>query len=288
MSPCRVFGVAVLFLATGTVFGQSDERAETFSKILTLRGELKTLEDKFREPSRADYDKYAEFLKRPGTGVIRLLPREIFDKPEKSTVRGGGAYYSFTRKTHEYGYGSDISLEQEMLSVGFAGADYGAIGIIPEGDIDSVTLEHPTSKAIASLKTPSKLADARVMQRQTSQGGLANGIQISSRVRSIVGRTYVLRSVNYDNYDILVAFQLARRDSDGSYILAWKMLKEFDKPFLERESDRPLQTITLGTEYKVIRMVGPESNEQTLNKLASEGWELVSVSNDQAFLRRKK
>lgn len=288
MTSCRVFGMTILLFATGTVFAQPDERAATLSKILTLRGELKALENKFHEPSRADYEKFAEFLKGPGTGLIRLMPREVFDKPERSTIRGGGAYYSFTRKTHEYGYGSDISLEQGMFSVGFAGADYGVIGIIPEGDIDSVTLEHPAAKALASLKTPSKIADARLMQRRMSEGGLLNGIQVSRRVRAIVGRTYVSRSINYDNYDILFSYQVVRKDSDGSHILTWRMLKEFDQPFLDRESERPLAAINLGGEYKVMRLVGLESNEETLNKLATDGWELVGVNNEQAFLRRRR
>lgn len=284
MSRYRVLRIALLFVATGTAFAQSDERSETLSRILTLRGELKSLEGRLLEPARSDHDKYAEFLKKPGTGVIRLMPREL----EISAIRGGGAYYSFARKTHEYGYGNDIALEQNNFSVGFAGADYGAIGIIPEGDIDSVTLEHPVVKTLASIKTPSKIADARVMQRQIGEGGLLNGIPVSRRTGAIVGRTYVVRSVNYDRSDILICFQSVRRDSDGSYILVWKVLKVFDIPSLDREGDRPLAIINLGTEYKVIRIVGAESNEATLNKLASEGWELVGLNNDQAFLRRRK
>jgi hypothetical protein len=264
-----MFGLAVLLIATSTAFAQSDERAETLSKILTLRGELRSLEDKLLEPSRADFEKNSDFLKAQGAGMIRIMPREVFDKAGMSAIRGGGAYYSFARKTHEYGYGSDISLELEMLSV--AGGEHGVIG-----------------KTLASIQTPTKIADARTMQRQLGEGGLLNGIQVGRRVRAVVGRTYVLRSVNYDRSDILVCFQLVRRDSDGTYILLWKMLQEFGKPSLDRESERPLPTISLGTEYKVIRTVGPESNQETLNKLSIEGWELVAVDNQQAFLRRRK
>ena len=41
-------------------------------------------------------------------------------------------------------------------------------------------------------------------------------------------------------------------------------------------------------EYKVIRMAGAEVNEETLNKLSFEGWELVTVTDGQLFLRRRK
>ena len=49
--------------------------------------------------------------------MMRLLPREGFDW-ERSNVgkradrRGGGAYYSFHYRSHEYGYGSDVQYER--------------------------------------------------------------------------------------------------------------------------------------------------------------------------------
>ena len=59
------------------------------------------------------------------------LPRQKFDSDvykenQKSiTLRGGGAFYSFSRLTHEYGGGSDLALDQGQFWVGFAGTDYG-------------------------------------------------------------------------------------------------------------------------------------------------------------------
>jgi len=108
-------------------------------------------------------------------GLIRLLPREIFDKPERMTVRGGGAYYSFTRLTHEYGYGSDIELSRDEFSVGFAGADYGMITVLDDATIDSVTLDHPAAQFLAAHKPPVKLTDARVEQKLTSEGVTSDG-----------------------------------------------------------------------------------------------------------------
>ena len=79
-----------------------------------------------------------------------MLPREVYEsevykKNRKTlTIRGGGAYYSFARLTHEYGYGSDLSLDSGYLSVGFAGADYGMmidLGDVSLDEIDRVTLD---------------------------------------------------------------------------------------------------------------------------------------------------
>lgn len=43
----------------------------------------------------------------------------------------------------------------------------------------------------------------------------------------MVGNTYLLRSISFESYDILVAIQIIRIDSDGSIIMAWKKIKSF-------------------------------------------------------------
>ncbi len=60
--------------------------------------------------------------------IVRLQPRlsdlAVFAKRE-AALSGSGSYYSFVRRTHEYGSGSDIELEPGQFKTGFAGADYG-------------------------------------------------------------------------------------------------------------------------------------------------------------------
>src|ERR1700757_5070992 len=96
-------------------FSQAGSRTDLLKDIETKRAELANLEKQFLAPSDEDRATYAEFLTQPETGLIRLLPREVYDKYVNKkaglTVRGGGAYYSFTLKTHEYGNATDIGLE---------------------------------------------------------------------------------------------------------------------------------------------------------------------------------
>src|SRR3989442_11049171 len=91
---------AALFLAIlpalgSSVFAQSESREELLKEIETKRTELSALEKQFLAPSDEDWSAYAEFLKQPNTGLIRLLPREVYDKDSRLTIRGGGAFYSF-------------------------------------------------------------------------------------------------------------------------------------------------------------------------------------------------
>jgi len=199
-------------------------------EIETLRSQLKVREDALLEPSTEDRESFAEFLGQKDTGLIRLLPRE----ENILTTRGGGAYFSFSRLTHEYGYGSDISLERGNLSVGFAGADYGMMANLGDIQLDDVRVEAPGVEMLASLSPPTLLPKARIEQRRSGEGIQVANILYKSSLPVVLNSTYILRSVNYDESDVLVAFRVVRKDTDGSLILAWKMLRKGDVPKLER------------------------------------------------------
>ncbi len=230
---------ATLFTFSSTAHAQ--DRASLLKEIETLRGQLKSREEAFLGPSPEDRAAFAELLRQGGMGLIRLLPREEYDQKNKLTIRGGGAYYSFTRLTHEYGYGSDISLEMGNLSVGFAGAAYGMLANLGDTPLESVTPETQGVEMLASHAPPSSLSKARAEQRRTSEGILFENILYKRTIPAVVNSTYILRSVGYDVSDVLVAFRVLRKDADGSLILAWKMLKKYEVPRLEKKEARRTQ-----------------------------------------------
>lgn len=232
-----------LFIVTCSLsaLGQSDSRAGLLKELETKRAELAKLEAQFLSPSDEDRTAFADLLNQPNTGLIRLLPRESFDetpqKHGKLTIRGGGAYYSFVRLTHEYGYGSDIQLQQKHLSVGFAGADYGIMTMIDEVPLENVTPELPPAAFLLAYNPPSEEAAVR-QEGQTFRdaGKTIDGVAYRSRLPVQVNATYLLRSISYRDSDVLVAFKVVRQDSDGSVIIAWKLLKKFPKPELNRNT----------------------------------------------------
>ena len=166
--------------------------------------------------------------------MIRLLPREVYDKDTTLTIRGGGAYYSFTRKTHAYGYGSDISLEQGFLRVAFAGADYGMLVKLGDVPLEGVNAELPTVRFLSAYTAVTDEPQARLEQRRFGSGTKIDGIFYSERERAQINTTYLVRSINYSESDVLVAFRVLRKDSDGSLIIAWRMLREFPVTDLAR------------------------------------------------------
>ena len=230
--------VLTLLLASLNVAAQiqTQSRDDVIKEIEAKRAELAELEKKVLAVSDKDRENFADFLRQPQTGVIRLLPREIYDGDSKRrlAISGGGAYYSFVRKTHEYGQGSDIELAQEHLSVGFAGADYGLLLNLGDVSIDQVASDYVATRALLDYTPPIKEAEVRAEHRKLWQGIELSGFTFKGRVPAKVSNTYLLRSVSIDTSDTLAVFRIVRKDTDGSVIVIYKVLKTFPKPKMER------------------------------------------------------
>lgn len=232
-----LFKVTVLLaftvgLASNVLAQQQKDRAQIKKEIDALNQQIKQKEVELLAPSQEALKTFAEFIKQPDTGLIRLMPRERYD--HKLTIRGGGSYYSFVLRTHEYGRGSDIGLEQNYLKVGFAGADYGFLLNLGDIPIEDVTTETNGVKYLAEYLPPSKEKEVRASFQERSMGIEVDKFVYRSHLPAKVGDTYVVRSINFGTYDCLVVFRVVDEDFDGSMTIVWKMLKKFPKPELAR------------------------------------------------------
>ena len=232
-----------LLIASGFNSGavaQTKTREQLRHEIESKRSELIALEKQFLAVPEADRTAFADLLAEPNTGLIRLLPREIFDsetykKNNKTiTMRGGGAYYSFVRLTHEYGFGSDIELNHDQFLVGFAGYDYGMLLKIGDVSLQDLSAEYPDAAPFIRYSPPTYEEAIRNEQRAFTLGTVIDGLSLKTRVPVEVNATYLLRSISYRDSDILVGLKVIRRDSDGSVVLAWKLLKKFKAPKVDR------------------------------------------------------
>lgn len=192
-------------------------------------------------PATADRIAFTTFLKGKDTGLIRLLPREAFESEtnharKKSISSGGGAYYSFGNRTHAIGFGSDLGFDHNNLSVGFGGFDYGMMTSIGDTPLDQITLADIRTRQIAAYRPPRTQTAAREEYRRTksTEGMTFDGLPYHSRLPVQENSTHLLRSISYRRSDVLVAFRLVRKETDGSLIIAWKLLKQYPTPGLER------------------------------------------------------
>jgi hypothetical protein len=190
-------------------------------------------------PALTDRLTLATFLREPDTGLVRLLPRERYDNPgaqqlTKVKLRGGGAYFSFADLTHAYGYGSDIELDRNTFSVGFARADYGMLTNLGDVRLDELSERYEGAQFLINYPPPRDESLARAEARRFAN---RNGVKIDNaiyyrRLPVVENSTYLLRSISYGHSDLLVAFRVVRKDSDESVTIAWKLLKRFRPPDL--------------------------------------------------------
>jgi hypothetical protein len=145
-------------------------------------------------------------------------------------MRGAGAYYSFVRLTHEYGFGSDISLDHDKLLVGFAGFDYGMIVQVIDQSLDDLSTDNPWARPLMDYSPPKAESEIRREQTRFGLGATIDDVTLRSSAPIEIGGTYLLRSISYDSSDILVGLKVVRKDSDGSVVIAWKLLNKFPAP----------------------------------------------------------
>lgn len=230
-----VSALVVFVLSSSVVFGQKTVREQKIQTIIDLRSQITALEKEVILPESVDIEE----SEKVGALAIRLLPREKYDRV--LALRGGGAYYSFARKTNEYGYGSDLCLEQDKFGVGFAGADYGFIKDLGEVSLASINRETREVEALLKYIPPTEEPAIRAEYQKLARVYELSGIPFTSRVPAAVGHTYILRSISPERTDILVVFTVGRKDSDGSLILLWKPIENFPKPEMRREKAVSIQ-----------------------------------------------
>lgn len=239
---CAVLLLAVSSLVYVSGFAQSPSREDLRREIETKRAELLKLETQLLAPAKEDEAAYATFLDQPNTGLIRLLPRERYDTEvyrevkKTITLRGGGAYYSFSRRSHEYGAGSDIAWQAEYLSVGFAGADYGMMTAVEDVSLESLTPEHYAVQLLSKYVPPKSEPEARLEYRRFQEGTTISDWPFLSRLPARPGITYLLRSISYGQGDLLVGFRVIRKDTDNSLIILWKLIKKYPVPALAKNN----------------------------------------------------
>lgn len=207
-----------------TSLAQDVSREQKFLQIKELNSQIDKAVRDLLLPSTSD----RRDAESEGVEVFRLMPREIFGRNIVSPA-GGGAYYSFTTKSHDYGKSPLISLEQNSLHSGFSGANYGLLADLGEMPLSKVTSETPETAYLLKYRPATNIIDARAEKRNT----WAESLTYKGRVSAVAGHTYVLRAIDYGNADVAVAFRIVRKDADGSLIVFWKMMGDFGKPMLD-------------------------------------------------------
>jgi hypothetical protein len=230
--------ISAISLTAGSAMAQ--DRQTALDQFNLLKNSAAALERRVLAPSEDDI----ATAKASGSQVVRILPRETYDNSFTS-IRGGGAYYSFFYRIHDYGWGSDICLEQGRIRAGFAMAEL--------GDIPFNTISKSTT-GVTGLAGYEGASDS---DYSTARYKAANGVlkldDTTYRLdyKATVGKTYIIRSIQHDYYDVLVAVKILREDTDKSLIILWKLIDQFDTPRQDpRSNTLPASDTSIAEKWK--------------------------------------
>ena len=268
-----------------TASTQSRRRSAFFRRKMTEK------QKRLLSPSAEDLKRFAAFLRQDDTGMLRLLPRGKYEFSNTISVdrdpdtilpiRGGGAFYSFTEKKHDYGPWSEITLQDGRIVFGFTRESLGLLTAMGDLSIESVTIQSPPVESLTRYKPPDRYAEALADRKQLMEGMNVEGFTYYSAYPALPHSTYVARSVIYkkeghieigrlseDIYrphpseyrgaDLILAFHIVRRDSDGSLIILWKRLKKFRSQKLKGE----LRNISIEELEEIIEKEAPRGSNQ--------------------------
>jgi hypothetical protein len=233
------------------VFTLQSENPATGGNSEDLVGQLRRRQQALFAVSQDLVEKYAPVVNGGNAGIVKLLSASAIEANRPIlTIAGEGRYYSFLRRTHEYGHGSDIALENGMFSTGFAGLDYGYflnVGDVPFSQLVTSTAEPPAwlprAKREAwefmwSYVPPTARVDVRREQHDARDRAI-NRISVSERAAAVPGNAYLLRSISFSDSDLLVAVRAEFAEDDGSIVLVWKILRAFDTPVASGPEPQP-------------------------------------------------
>lgn len=216
----------------------ADNQRHSFDFARDLRGK----QEKMLRPTAVERATYAQFLKQPLAGLVKLLPEK--DKvvsverlgkegPTVYMFPGGGAYYSFTKLNHWPDAWADLKLRDRKLQVAFEADVVGAITMLGDVPIESLTSDSPGVNVLETYPRPVDIRQAK-SERERFKGGVTlAGYELQTQVPVHENKTYALRSIAYGRSDLLVAVRVVKHNEDGSVLLLWKRLDKFSAPKLK-------------------------------------------------------
>ena len=201
------------------------------------------------QPNSSDLTKYAEFLRQPKTGLIRLYPdleceSAYILRADQDCAENipGSSYYSFREKEYTSDFLSDIRLKNRQFITD---------GVLTQSflvNLGNISLENLSLNSDGMKFLNDFIAEPENREAMKQYNQLANGIkqgkyEYRKVAVAVENTTYAMRIVAYkanvfsiyrgwrynvlegDNrVDLTIGFKVVRRDQDGSISILWKEL----------------------------------------------------------------
>lgn len=244
---------------------KSNEAKIVWESIKPLYREPNKEEQLLLMPEKDDTNKFKEFLSRKNTGLIKLITDGGCDKNAniavssphclKYTMPGAGSSFSFRLNNYTMRHLADLS---------FSSGKFLASGVMTQGifvnlgdfPLENVNLQTDGVSYLTDLKPVNNLKEAQEFAVQMTKGIKKGNFVYQNLLPAAENTTFALRSIAYDGIlprtiqgitynefefdkrrDVIVAFRVVRRDSDGNINILWKQLENKKAPGLIVEQE---------------------------------------------------
>ena len=255
------------------VFGFFGVEAQVFSRFAVFQEAIVPL---YRKPSKKELKliapdenlaaKYAEFLRQPDTGLIKLINdkgcsenTKIVVATEdclKYTMPGAGSSYSFRVESYRLPRLSDITLTDSSFQAEgiLLHGIFVNIGDVP---VEKVSLQTAGMKFLADFAPETDFDKAKDIDAQLSVGIKKDNFIYRRALFAVENTTFALRSVAYGGKsfralrgvtynefdfdkrrDVIVVFRIVQKDAAGNVTILWKQLQRKDSPIIRRNSPK--------------------------------------------------
>ena len=248
------FGLFVLISVSACFSAAAQSPTLAVRHIWVNEYEPNSLEKQLLAPSVEDQQQFAEFLRLPDTGVIRMFPpgrRRVVSLADLATGRrpGFGGYaslYSFSKQKHGnglHGYvdprlgWAELRLWNGRFITGVTGESLGVLVALGDVPLESVTPETYGVTGLTNITPPADYFEAANLSRRNRAGFALERFRYGSSLPVAANTTYVLRATSNKRADVLVGFRVVRVDENGSVTLIWRKLKVYPKPAWKRRSN---------------------------------------------------
>jgi len=209
-------------------------------------------EKKLLEPSPADHERFASFLRSPDTGLVRLYPWRRWRRVISVDDLGDGrspefsahaSVYSFSKNRHgsalngfvdpRLGW-AELKLGDGRFFTGFTGESLGVLVSLGNTPIETVTPDTDGVTGLTNITPPADYLEASSLSRRNRGGFELDKFSYGSSLPAAQNTTYVLRTTSNKRADMLVTFRVVRVGADGDVTILWRKLKSYPKPEWKR------------------------------------------------------
>ncbi len=236
-----------LLITFCAAFSASAQSAIAWRNVWVNEYEPDAAEKLLLAPAPEIEQQFADFLRLPDTGLVRMYPpgrRRVVSIADLASGRrpGFGTYaslYSFSKAKHgnglhgwvdpRLGWG-ELRLVSGRFITGFTGEALGVLVALGDVPLESVTPDTDGVTGLTNITPPADYFEAATLSRRNRAGFALERFRYGRSLPVAENMTYVLRSTSNKRADILVGLRVVNIDENGSVTLLWRKLKVYPKP----------------------------------------------------------